>query len=323
MKNFLLVLSIALTIVLLGCKPRKPDSIGRARDVVVFTEHKDLLKYELDFALESPIHTPQPENEFNVRYMNFEDLDFRRLQHSLFFAGFDNDWLLKEYFPELSAKDSFALYKLENYWADNQIILIFIARDTTSFIMGLKQMRSKIRNTYKFQVLNDLNRLTYVRNTDKELSKEVAKYGFELKVPRSWLLDTTYAALNFISIHAHTPDRSIFVYWEDQPRENLNAGEAIALRDSVCRLFYDGDYLDTIYTTAGVDYFRGKKAVRIQGIWQNDSMVAGGPCITYAYNEGGRFYMVDAMLFYPDGSPRKKVFWLNQLEVVMATFSPR
>jgi hypothetical protein len=289
--------------------------------VLVFTEHRELIELELAFALGRQIFTPQPTREFVVRYLEPAELANRLTQHGILIVGFENDSLIQSLFPDLSANDSFALYRINDVWAKNQSVLVFMARDTLSMLVGLKAVRSKIHETFKYRLLERLEAMTYEKGEDEELSEKIQTYGFKLKVPKEWLLDERYAEDNFIWVHAHDPERSIFIYWEDEEREDLSRSTMLALRDSLTALFYEGDYLDSTFTTAGPAYFRGNEAMRIDGVWQNEELIVGGPMITFSFNEGGRFWMIDAILFYP-GPATKKVFWLNQLEVILATFEP-
>lgn len=311
---------IALALLVTSCE-YKPDSVGRARDVLVFTEHKEVIEQELAFALGKQVFTPQPTREFVVRYLEPAELANRLTQHGILIVGFEDDSLINSLFPDLSANDSFALYRINDVWAKNQSVLVFMARDTLSMLLGLKAVRSKIHETFKYRLLERLEAMTYEKGKDEELSEKIETYGFKVKVPKEWLLDERYAAQNFIWVHAHDPERSIFIYWEEKERENLSRTTMLALRDSLTALFYEGDYLDSTFTTAGPSYFRGNEAIRIEGVWQNEELIVGGPMITFSFNEAGRFWMIDAILFYP-GPPTKKVFWLNQLEVILATFEP-
>jgi len=319
MKRFTLT-GVAVIALLASCD-YKPDSLGRARDVLVFTEHEELIEQEMAFVLGRQVFTPQPTKEFIVRYMEPAELANRLTRHGILIVGFENDSLINSLFPDLSANDSFALYRINDVWAKNQSILVFMARDTLSMLVGLKAVREKIHETFKFRLLERLERMTYTEGEEEKLSEEIQNYGFKLRIPKDWWLMKQHADNNFIWVHTHNPDRSIFIYWEDNQRDDITREEMLALRDSLTVLFYEGDYLDSTFSTAGPSYFRGNKAIRIEGVWQNDTLVAGGPMVTYAFNEQGRFYMIDAMLFYP-APPTKKVFWLNQLEVILATFEP-
>lgn len=311
----------ATMLVMTSCGKYKSEAVGRARDVIVFTEHKDLVETGADFALERQIFTPQPAPEFFLRFMQPEEIEKYAGYHALFFAGFDSDPLMKRLFPNLSARDSFALYQITDVWAKEQEVLVYLARDSASLKHGLEVMKEKIYEAFKFHLLERMETVTYEDGGDAKLTAKIGTYGFGLKVPRDWLLDETFAAERFVWIHAHNPERLVFIYWENAPRADIAADKMKALRDSLTWMFYQKDYLNDTFTIAGPAYFRGNEAARIRGVWQNDSMTIGGPMISYSFNEGGKFYMIDGTLFYPE-TPRKKLFWLNQLEVVLATFKP-
>ncbi len=311
----------AALILAAGCKEFKHASVGGARDVLIFTNHKDLVENEIALALEKPVYTPEPGPEFAVDYMERSQLEGHLYYHSLFFVGLESDPIIKENFPNFSANDSFALYRIEDPWAKGQTVLLFLARDTTTLLFGLGSMKEKIYETFKYKLLERLSAMTYEKGDDSKLSQQAEKYGFKIKVPREWYFHDNYAKDGFIWINTHDPDRVIFVYREPREREDLSVHSMLALRDSLTKRFYEGDYMDTTFLTAGPSYFRGLKATKIEGLWQNDSLIIGGPMVGFAYNEGGKFWMVDAMLFYPT-SAAKKLFWLNQLEVILATFEP-
>lgn len=304
-----------------GCKDFKKPSVGGARDVLVFTNQKELVENEIALAIEKPVYTPEPGPEFDVSYENQGDLEGHLYYHSMLFVGFESDPVIKENFPDFSDNDSFALYKINDPWAKGQTVLLFLAKDTTSLLFGLESMKEKIYETFKYKLLERLSAMTYEKGDDVKLSRQAEKYGFRIKIPREWYFHDDHASDRFIWINTHDPDRVVFVYWEPSERKDLSVRSMLALRDSLTGRFYQGDYMDTTFLTAGPSYFRGQKAAKIEGVWQNDSLTIGGPMVGFAFNEQGKFWMVDAMLFYPT-SAKKKLFWLNQLEVIIATFEP-
>lgn len=321
-----MLIAVATVTALTGCGPHKGASVGGARDILIFTPYRKAVEQELALGLQKEIFTPQPASEFFLRYTNFEDLEPRLAYHSLFFIGLEHDPWVSEIFPnEVSAQDSSAMFRIRDVWAKDQLIIVLVATDSATLIQGLKARRQEIYEAFKYHMLARLEAMTYMGRKDRELTSKVAEYGFGLKVPTDWLLVTKDAPGSFIWIHTHNPDRSVFVYWEDAPRPELNPEIAMDIRDSVTALYYEGDVLNRQFTTAGPIYFRGIPAVKIAGIWDNEQVIpggGGGPMITYAFNTDDRFYLIDGMLYYPESTPRKKLFWLNQLEVILSTFNP-
>ena len=199
--------------------------------------------------------------------------------------------------------------------------MVLLAKDTYGLVPAIRSLRGRMHDRYKEQQLLRLRGITYGnQGEDRKLSAKLENYGFKLKIPHDWFVREEYVDKNFLwLLHSRDPSRAIFVYWEEQERQSLYPADMMVLRDSLTALFYDGDYLDSTITTAGPYYFKGRQGVRITGAWQNDSLIVGGPMVSYSFNDGGRFYMIDAMLFYPE-IPARKLVWLNQLEVILATF---
>lgn len=302
----------------------KPDAVGMAREVYIFTARKKWVESEISMALENQIFTPQPGVEFLLRYKKMGDLENSLIRHGLLFVGLEQDSIIrfaKSIYPALTSHDSFNLYTIKDLWAAKQTVVVFVAADSQHLVDGLDAVRSLLRKEFKIKLLERLEGVTYGGGDDKKLSAGIEKYGFRLRVPERWYLEEGFAADHFVWVHAFEPDRLIFIYWEDVERADVSRQAMLLLRDSLTARFYEGDYLYLPLTAAGPYYFRGNEAVRIDGVWQNDSMSVGGPMIGFAFNADGRFWMIDAMLFYPE-TPRKKIFWLNQLEVILATFRP-
>ena len=73
------------------------------------------------------------------------------------------------------------------------------------------------------------------------------------------------------------------------------------------------------YTDARNVEFLGRPAVVLEGLWENDEKMAGGPFRNYTFydKESGRIYQIDIAVYYPAG---KKETFLRQLDVMARTF---
>jgi len=328
-KKYLLTATLA-AFVFSGCE-YKPKAVGRAREVYIFTDHKDEIGFDISLSMERQILTPQPGVEFFLEYRRGYEVTEHLRRHSLLIAGYEQDSairFMKNLYSALTCNDSFNLYTFKDLWAEGQTVMVFVAEDSLWMRVGLSAVRSNLHSGFKNMLLERMEGVTYGGGDDRKLTGEIEKYGFKLRIPEKWYLDERYAEDNFIWVHSYAPDRLVFIYWEDEEREDITRESILNLRDSLAHRFYEGDSLYRPLTTAGPYFFRGYQAVRIEGVWQNDSLVSdgrvitgGGPMIGFAFNAEGRFWMIDAMLFYPE-TPRKKIFWLNQLEVILATFEP-
>lgn len=93
-------------------------------------------------------------------------------------------------------------------------------------------------------------------------------------------------------------------------------------RDSLTKIYYDGDYIfedSIIQTKEKVVDFNGRYAIRLDGVWQNDKNIAGGPFRTFGfYNKGdGRMYLVDCAIVAPG---ERKWPYMRQVEAMAYTF---
>jgi hypothetical protein len=156
----------------------------------------------------------------------------------------------------------------------------------------------------------------YEKEMDKKIRSHLHRFGWELDVPVGWMIDSTYKKENFISIHTHYPDRSIFLYRE-KSTDILSDSMVIRKRDGLTKKYYNGDYVFKELTTVEPVEFRDMRGLRIRGVWQNDSLVAGGPFLSYFLKKSDSLYIVDGILFLPG---ERKTDYIMGLEVMMNSF---
>jgi len=151
------------------------------------------------------------------------------------------------------------------------------------------------------------------------MKKTLAHFGIEMDFPENWMIDSTNKSENFIFIHTHYPDRSIFFYREKRTGE-LDDSLAIKKRNEITKKFYNGDYILKDLTIAEKIVFQGMSGLKLKGVWQNDSLVAGGPFLTYFFNKNDSLYIIDGILFLPG---ERKTDYFTTLEVIMNSFKLR
>jgi hypothetical protein len=66
--------------------------------------------------------------------------------------------------------------------------------------------------------------------------------------------------------------------------------------------------------------FAGRRALKISGIWENRTLLVGGPFRTYCFydQDTGRRYMVDAAV-YAAGTEKEP--YLRQVDLIIGSFS--
>ena len=319
----LCVFVVCLAAVFSGCGRRANTALGRIREITVVSDRWDWLEPTLSRILQDTIFTPQPEPRFPIRVYNEDQFESYRLLRTLFLIGTNSDTVIRAVLgPRVDSlpQGEYGLFHIPNAWADNQQLVVFVADDESLLISGLGLYAARIRNTFQDVVLGNSIRAVYYRGRDEEKTRSILeRYDFGVDVPRGWRLNQEHADSQFVYLFAHFPDRSVFIHWQDSPRP-LEPGPLLDLRDSLTRRYYDGDLVERPYTVTDSVEFLAGPALRLQSIWQNDSMSTGGPFVSYCFNHEGRFFMVDGQVFLP-GKP--KLDQLYQIEAIVRTFAPR
>ena len=96
--------------------------------------------------------------------------------------------------------------------------------------------------------------------------------------------------------------------------------DLVAFRAGVVDTLYGGDRILAGATSFRADKLGGSEAIRMQGIWQNEDDMTGGPFITYFVHDDKRqrLLAVDLLLYAPglDKHP-----YMRELEALASTLS--
>jgi len=309
---------IFLILFFMGCKEVLPPSVGRSRDILVVTPYKDSLEIDISFVLEEIHYTPQPEKEFKLKYIPLDKFEAYSRYHAIFLLLLPKDAIYQKYFKGLKTQDEFTLYKMDTVFAKNQTVLLLVGKDIKSLRRGIRKYRETIRYIFKQRLLKRLYAYTFIRGYNQTAMEKVKKYGFFIQIPKNFVLVEKNAPSKFIYLVAHNPDRNIFIYWQEKPRK-IEPERLFPLRDSLTAFFYDGDYVERSLSTFREWNFKGYKGYRLEGVWQNERFTIGGPFVSYVFSTDKRFYFIDGIVFEPG---KKKLSFLNQVEVILSTFEP-
>ena len=312
-----------LVLLVVGCPGRTVPAVGPLREVTVATDDWGGVEDAVRGILQQRIATPQPEPEFRLRVFTLDQFKTYSLFRTLLMVGTTDDsvirGVLKERVDSLPG-GNYGLFRIPNPWADNQVLLVFAAREPGALVPGLEEYADRIREAFRSAVLDHCRRAVYHRGHNRAAEDSLRdRFAFGVDVPKSWWLRQDFADERFVYLYGHHPDRNVFVYWEEGGRE-LEPAEMWRLRDSLTGLFYDGDSVPDTLRSADTVEFLGGPCLRQTGIWQNEKDVLGGPVVNYAFNHEGRFFMLDGLVYNPG---RPKLDGLYQVEAVMRTFTPR
>ena len=302
-----------------SCSPQLPTSIGRVRQVVLITEYHELIDSIARQILQESIYTPQPEPEFLIRFEPLNRLEAVAALHFVFIVGTIKDepirQILDNRLPEIE-KDTYSLLAIPQPWAKNQKVLVFVAQNESLLVNGLIKYSARIRYTFQQWVINQISRLTYQKGYNKRLkAKTLEKYHFAFDLPAGFKMVDKYEFDKFIYFVTHNPDRSIFCYYEDGIKP-LTKDNLLSFRDSLTTQFYEGDFVLKELSVADSVRFLDLLALKLKGVWKNNKLNAGGPFVSYCFNQNNRFYFIDGMVFNPG---KYKLDNQNQLDAILQT----
>ncbi len=331
MKTWIWLAVVAVLWTGYGCELKK-SAIGEESEVVVVADSTLFATIQpvLKKALERTILTPQPEKIFTLKYMPPNQLGRAVVRHFILMAGTldGQDKTSKQVRAMLSEKlleqvknsQSFVFRKQEP-WAENQLLLVLVAPDSASL-----KARIAENQDYLFNILQEEN----FRRTEKEMfsqleqkdleQKLLEKYGWTLRIQHDYIIYREDEKNNFVMLRRTSPERWLFVYWIESDNPEIVTKEWIfQTRNWIGRKYYENDrVLDSLYQVHE-SKIGDRWVLEVDGLWENEEKVAGGPWKAFAFYDDAtkRAYLIDIAVFAP--GMRKEPF-LRQLEVMARSF---
>ncbi len=301
---------LLLSLFFIACVEHLPESTGRARDIYVFSRFS--IKTSLKNMLRSLRYTPQPENEINLRFKDFEHFKGFMQSHTIILILYPTDSLVSLL---LGGKKK-GLYFIKEAFAKEQLIILVSASTSEEAKRILEYKKEEIKSIFRRRLRKRLFDYTFLNGRNKKLEKTIRQAGFSLMIPRSF--NPGLFKRNFIYIHAHEPDRMIFIARIKGETSILqNPLRLVFLRDSLTNLYYNGDYIFGEYIKIDEDTLNSIKCIVLRGLWQNDSLYVGGPFTTFAFVKDRTTYIIDGAVFAP---AKKKLSYILELESIISTF---
>jgi len=309
--------AVLIFLILFFCCRKFPESVGKARDVGVASNFDTSL---ITKNLQIYQYVPQREPSFIFIFVPDTMLKSLKQFHSLFLYGSLKDEFIYELLDAearaATLKDTFNLFKIDNLWAKNQTVVILTVSEPSYIPAAIIRYQKMITKILEESYYQKAKLSFYEKEMDKKIKARLHRFGWKMDVPVGWMIDSTYKNENFIVVHTHYPDRSIFLYREKGTIPS-NDSLAIEKRNNLTKKYYNGDYVFKELTTVEPIEFQDMKGLKIKGVWQNDTMVAGGPFLSYFLNKNDSLYIVDGILFLPG---ERKTDYIMGLEVMMNSF---
>lgn len=283
----------------------------------------------LSDSLEAPVLMVRPENRFRVDPIPLDLFEPNRDWKALaVLTNVNQPGSLREVVDHLISADeqrelgrSDAGYRLiDNAWAKGQCILLVHSTNTSTFENFMKGAGRDLAARYDEALQAAIGPAVLAAGEDEDMESYIRRnFGFEIGIPKGYLTgeDAEGRVVRLYRVIDGEPARYVLVHWMPVAERPKSLEEFVALRDELGEVYYQGDHILEERSDAREGTFQDQPAWLIEGVWQNDRFVMGGPFRTFGFERGGRFYVVDAAVFNPPGS---KLPYLREALAVARTF---
>ena len=113
------------------------------------------------------------------------------------------------------------------------------------------------------------------------------------------------------------PKRWLWIHYGPVDEAPTEPAGWLRLRDALLHEERRGDLISPKHSKAHPGEFQGRPCVVLEGVWQNDDFLMGGPFRGFGLIRGERYYLIDLSVYHP---PAGKLAALRQLEAIAMTF---
>jgi hypothetical protein len=326
----------ALLIVAVSCNMKR-DSLGSLDKIIIIADSTEWAEIGEDVlaVMDKKVYTPQPESIFNLLQRNPEDLKkLTRFPNLLVVGTLEAQGSMRDLLDKLLAgsqsrvqADSAFLFNKTNPWAINQMLVLAVSKDIPTLQKKLRENGDRLFNLFDEKISANVFQSLYIHFEQQDISKRLMeRHGWSVRVQHDYHVAVDSSDIRYVWLRRYNPQRWLSVYWEPIDDPSLLSKEwMLEKRGDIIAKFYDGDYVyedDTIKVQEKSVDFNGRYAIRLEGVWQNEKHVMGGPFRSYGfYNESdGRLYLIDLSVFAPG---QRKYQYIRQLDGIASTFKTK
>jgi len=331
MKRMILIVFLCSTLLFVGCKNRQITAGGQRDTIVVLSENNNWLKTKdaLTDALGRDVFTPNRETVYELVHGLPENLSSYIYGKNILIIGYLDtsseasnliSTLLTADAQQLVREGKNFIFEKENPWAFGQYLLIISSPGKPELNTIIEQSKNTIFDNFEKASYERAKWLIYSAGRDEKKEKKISKlFNFSLELPVGFLWIGEDSIKTFVKLVRKYPFRLISFGWKEKMIDSISYDKACRMRDSIGLLYLDNDKIERTMTKGKMVDFLGRNVYKLDGIWENDENVMGGPFRTYFFNDTlqNRSYIIDIHIFAPG---KKKWFYLKELEGVVSTF---
>ena len=215
--------------------------------------------------------------------------------------------------------------EVRDKWARNQTIHV-LGADTPAATSALvhKQLDSIYEAIHRDFIDHHVNRM-WASGPDSSLARQLADdLGLSIVLPRVYRPAQASAPPDTRTWFNLDPRRVVSIHWVPLPAQ-MNPDTVLAVREAWGHTIFPGDSIVMRPDTTGANprliairsHLASQPAIRLQGVWENQSDITAGVFLTYGLACNDRLVLLDGNIYAPD---RAKYPFLIQLEQIFETF---
>lgn len=340
-KSTLFLVLILTSLFFQNCSTKKKakgpeDEIHVVADSMEFLQIKDALKETFG----KVIHTPQPEELFEIKRHSVNNIELLKLKKNILITAPINSGsntskyiqsIIDSTVKQMILDDSVFVINKYNLWAQDQILMILSSKDIKSLRTKILEKKDDLfyyfREASNKRLAKGLYNVKY-EQTDIE-AHLLDKYGWMMYIQADYQLAIENQEDNFVWLRRGVNtdmERWVMVHWiENSSPEFLNVDSISKVRDELTSKYYrttdDKAYVELYdeYKMNSEVNFNDKYALMTQGLWRFNDLSMGGPFINYTFydEESRRIYMLDASILAPKYMKKSII---QQVDVLLHSF---
>ena len=289
------------------------------------------------------IHTPQPEELFQIVRNSVNDINLLKRKKNIIIAAPLNsgsytsnyiESIIDTSVNQLILDDSIFVINKYDLWAQNQIVSILSSNNIESLKEKILENKDDLLYYFREASNKRLSQGLYnSRFEQKDIEARFLKdYGWMIYVQADYQVAMEVPEKNFVWLRRGVNtdiEKWIFVHWiENSTPEFLDIDSIAAERNRLTKEFYRTTddvtfvelYHDSLAVTVNSEVnFNDKYALMTQGLWRFNNGSGGGPFISYTFydEETRRIYMLDASIFAPKYYKKSLI---QQVDVLLHSF---
>ncbi len=309
----------------------KPGTLGAQYRIFVVADSALWQKVEpqMRAVFEKKLVTPHTEKSYFITMIPLDKLNSLNDRMNVFFIGILNgdgavDQYLTKYMPQnfrQGVEDGNYFYSFnKDMFARDQISLIMMAKDEQALSANLEAMKNEIYGKFTEKYYARLKKTMFERDENTSVQKYLNKhFGWSIKLQQDYFIAEEDPDAKYVWLRRIRPNRWISIWETESNADSLGLDTLKQIRNRMARKYYQGDIVvDEDISLEKVD-LSGFPAQKMIGLWQNDSLIVGGPFRLYTYKDAkqSKRYFIDIAVMAP-GELKKP--YLDQLEVMAHTF---